>query len=494
MKRILSPAALILALLLLLIPLAGCSDPVTPDDTLPSADTTAAEDTDPPEETVPANQRDTLGEHKYLGEKYIILSRTRTNYEYVGDDSTGDLIKTAVAKRNMNAEERLGVKIEVVAQPGDWGDRDTFVSAVQTAYASGTRTYDLVSTHSAYIVNIGLSGYAYNMLDLPGVDFSKKWWCPQYTNNVNIDGQIYSAVGDIGYTLYEYTMCTFFNKTIQKAYNIPDLYAIVESGEWTFEKMLEFAYSVYEDANRNNTPDKGDVFGVSMSGHNARMCQTVWECGITVPDDTGRQQININNERFIEAYAKLYDLVYNHKDHCIFENEGANLTKEFTADHILFFTEKLLEAAYMKDMDSEYGIIPFPKYDSNQAEYISSSRDAMNAIAVMRNIDNPEMVGYMTEALGMYGWQEITPAYYETTLKYRYMSDPTAANMLDLIRDTLRFDFAMTFTNAIGLVYSVMGDNLQNAKENITSSLRSHEKLDQAYIDKIYETYANIKQ
>ena len=44
--------------------------------------------------------------------------------------------------------------------------------------------------------------------------------------------------------------------------------------------------------------------------------------------------------------------------------------------------------------------------------------------------------------------------------------------MLDLIRDTLRFDFAMTFTNAIGLVCSVMGDNLQNAKENITSSLR----------------------
>lgn len=41
-------------------------------------------------------------------------------------------------------------------------------------------------------------------------------------------------------------------------------------------------------------------------------------------------------------------------------------------------------------------------------------------------------------------------------------NDPTAANMLDLIRDALKFDFAMTFTNAIGLVYSVMGDNLQN--------------------------------
>ena len=92
MKRILSLAALILALLLFLIPLAGCSEPVTPDDTQPSVDTTAAEVTEPPEETVPANQRDTLGEHKYLGEKYIILSRTRTNYEYVGDELPAEFI------------------------------------------------------------------------------------------------------------------------------------------------------------------------------------------------------------------------------------------------------------------------------------------------------------------------------------------------------------------------------------------------------------------
>ena len=52
----------------------------------------------------------------------------------------------------------------------------------------------------------------------------------------------------------------------------------------------------------------------------------------------------------------------------------------------------------------------------------------------------------------------------------------------------------MTFANAIRLVYTIMGDNLQNKNANIASSLRSHQKLDQAYIDQIYETYAKIKQ
>jgi len=455
--------------------------------------TSATVDTPETTEAIPENQKDTLGDHNFGGTTFTILSRTLTSYEYIGDDSTGDVVKTSVAKRNMDVEGRLGVKIEVVEAAGNWGDRDSFISKVKTAYSTGSKVYDMVSTHSAYIVNIGLSGYSYNMNELPGIDFSKKWWCPQYTDNVLIDGAIYSAVGDGGYTLYEYTMCTFFNKTLQAAYSIPDIYSIVESGDWTYEKMLEFAYLVSEDKNGSGKPDTGDVFGMSMTNHNARMCQTVWDTQMTVADENGHQTINLNNERYIAAYEKLYDTVYKNNQYCIYASEGANLTTEFTQDHILFFTEKLLEAAKMRDMDSEYGIVPFPKFDKDQQNYISSARDAMSAISIMRNIDNPELVGCVTEALAMYGWMDITPAYYETTLKYRYMSDPVAVSMLDLIRDTMRFDFAMTYTNAIDLIYALMGDQLQAQTANISIQIKAKTKKAQTAIEKIYTDYAAIK-
>ncbi|MBQ2512249.1 MAG: hypothetical protein II534_02730 [Clostridia bacterium] len=487
------PAAL-LALIMVAALFASCSEgpavsgETTPAESGPAADTPAAETT----AAIPENERDTLGDRKFDGGEYVILSRTLTSYEFIGDDTTGDLVKTAVAKRNLETEERLGVKLKVVESPGNWGDRAAFLAEVEKAYKNGAKVYDLVMTHSAYIVNIGLSGYAYNIKNLSAVDLNKKWWCPQYTENVDIDGKIFSAVGDIGYSLYEYTMCTYFNKDLASSNNIPDVYGLVDSNEWTYDRMLEIALGVGEDINGNGKADRGDLFGMSMSGHNARMCATVWDCGITEKDADGKHFITINNEKYINAYEKLYNSVYGNPNHVLLVSEGADMTKDFVDDHLLFFTEKLNCAASMREMKADYGIVPFPKYDAEQERYISSARDAMSALAVMGNIADPEMVGCVTEALGMYGWKYITPDYYETTLKYKYMSDPTASRMLDLIRDSLRFDFAMNFTNSIGLIYSVMGDNLLNGVKTVSGAVKASSKSWQRNVDEIYEAYARI--
>ena len=43
--------------------------------------------------------------------------------------------------------------------------------------------------------------------------------------------------------------------------------------------------------------------------------------------------------------------------------------------------------------------------------------------------------------------QTVLPAYYEVTLKQKRTRDEDAAYMLDLIRDTIYFDFGDLFTN-----------------------------------------------
>jgi hypothetical protein len=64
--------------------------------------------------------------------------------------------------------------------------------------------------------------------------------------------------------------------------------------------------------------------------------------------------------------------------------------------------------------------------------------------------------------------------------------------MLDLIRDSLRFDFAMNFTNSIGLIYSVMGDNLLNGVKTVSGAVKASSKSWQRNVDEIYEAYARI--
>lgn len=487
MKKILCA---FLALLMLFA--VSCSEAGS-DGTATTADASAgATENGTPEETVPANERDTLPDKKFPGETYTILSRKNTAYEILSDGITGDLVNDAVFTRNGKVEERFGVKIEVLQEPGDWGDRTSFVKRVENVYMSGTESYDLIMTHSAYIVDIGIQGFAYDMNTLDQIDFEKKWWCPAYTKNVNIDGMIYSAIGDLTYSLYERMQCIFFNKTLTAEYSIPDLYELAQNNEWTFAKLQEITMAAGKDADGNGVYDTTDIYGLGFNGHSCRALQTSFDTQMTVPDGDGRQKINLPNEKYINVYNETLKFVRGN-NHVRFDNEADNQVQMFMDGNLMLFAGRLGNAVRMKDMTSEYGIVPFPKYNADQADYISCARDYMTAMCIFGKLKNPEKTAVVTEALCMYGYQLITPAYYETTLKYKVFNDPIAMNMLDRIRDTLTFDFAMTYTNQLNLLFSTMGDNIQNNVASISNLLKGQTVVIQKAIDNLYESYEKLK-
>lgn len=494
---------LLLALLTLVVFVAcatpGNDDPAdtttTPSNT-PSGSDSSSQDpnsqTTPAETTAP-EEADELGNVRFDGQEYDILSRKLTSYEVLSEEITGDLIADAVFQRNITIEDRFGVKVNVIEEPGNWDDKNTFMAKVTNSVLSGDHDYDLVMTHSAYIVNLAVQGRGYDMYELDGIDFSKKWWCQKYVDNASMLGHAYTAMGDIGYTIYEYMECVFFNKGLADDVGVPDLYPIVESGEWTYDKLKQYSLLLGDDLDANGVHDRNDLYGLGVNGHCCRMTATFWDAQMTVVGDNGRHTINLPNEKYLAIYDELYSLVYGNPENVFFVTEGAKIeTEMFMNNQLMFFVEKLGNAVTMKDSDVEYGIVPFPKYDSNQENYISSARDALSAILVVSNIESPEMVGTITEAMCMLGYQQITPVYYETSLKYKYLNDPSAMKMLDLIRDTMTFDFAATYTNSLNLIYSVLGDNIKNNVSSISALVKGSKKVWQNGIDQLYAAFEQI--
>lgn len=490
MKRI----VILLLVLLMIFPAAACARPDDSSDT--SADSTLhgePNETDTAEETTNPNEADDLGNPDFDSAIFNILTRKSTSYEIKSDEITGDLVPDAVYDRNVTIEDRFGVKFNIIELPGDWGDRDGFMAAVQNNIAAGLHDYDLVLTHSAYIVNIAAKGCGYDMSQLDNINFDKKWWCRKYVDNAALYGRYYTAMGDLCYTLYAYMSCVFFNKMLAESVDMPDLYELVQNGTWTLEKLKEFAFLVGQDLDGNGVYNERDLFGLGINNHFCRMTATFWDAKITVPGSDGKQMINLPNEKYYAIYEQLFDLVHNHKENVFFADEGSVIqTNMFINDQLLFFTETLRNAATMKDMQSEYGILPIPKYDEQQENYISSARDFMTAILVMANITRPEIVGTVTEALCMYGYRKITPAYYETTLKYKYLSDPVAMQMLDLIRDTMTFEFAAIYTNSIILIYSTLGTHVRDGTKSIAPLIKANSKIWQKSVDILYEDFAKI--
>ena len=81
----------------------------------------------------------------------------------------------------------------------------------------------------------------------------------------------------------------------------------------------------------------------------------------------------------------------------------------------------------------------------------------MTAISVPKNIKDPEMVGVMTEALCMYSYQNVRPAYLDTVVKGRYMTDDNLKTMLDTIRENVAVDFVMAYNSSFDSYSAISG-------------------------------------
>ena len=496
MKRALS---LILALLMLVMAVAACG--AKPDESTDTTTTAAAADTTTSatadtttaqtEPELPPELRDDIPEVNFNGEAFKVLIREETKHEMTSPEVTGDLVGDAVYNREIAVEDRLGVAIDVHTIKGNWDFRNDFITHVSNSILGGDHEFDMIMTHNAYIASMTLRGLATDLNELEEIDFSKKWWCQKYVENIAINGSVYSAMGDIGVSLYEYLEATYFNKKIAEEHKITDLYETVQSGNWTLAKMMEYVKQVSADLNGDGKLDQNDLFGLAIDNHNVRYAATVWQTEITKETGDGKRAFNLPNERYINCYESLYHAIYDNEQ-VLSDASNVHGLKMFTNDQLLFFTERLSRAAHMKEMESEYGIIPFPKYDENQTEYVSATRDSHSGLMVANNIQNPALVGTTIEALCMYGYQEVTPAYYETTLKLKYLSDETAMSMLDLIRDNVDFDFAILYTVPLSTMYSFYGEKMDSGTASVSAAVKAQAKAWQKLLDKMYEDFDKV--
>ena len=90
--------------------------------------------------------------------------------------------------RNYYVMEHCNVEISVKTRMGNWNNRDTFITAVRNNSAMGDSAYDLVATHSGYLLQLAVEGLGQNLAELPNINFTKRWWSEQYYEVANYNG------------------------------------------------------------------------------------------------------------------------------------------------------------------------------------------------------------------------------------------------------------------------------------------------------------------
>ena len=141
-----------------------------------------------------------------------------------------------------------------------------------------------------------------------------------------------------------------------------------------------------------------------------------------------------------------------------------------------------------RHLDLDLGFIPCPKYDAAQESYYAPSFGAEIAV-LLKTLpeDRWENVGTLMESLCYYSDTFVIPMYKEVLLKTKYARDSESEAMLDIIIDSVSFEFGLnawqdTVANPLIIGAVVKGDG------NIMSTLEKMEKTVNKKIEALKKT------
>ncbi|MBE6561989.1 MAG: hypothetical protein E7662_12780 [Ruminococcaceae bacterium] len=181
----------------------------------------------------------------------------------------------------------------------------------------------------------------------------------------------------------------------------------------------------------------------------------------TVKD--GKLTIGMENDRSILAVEKMYRLL-NETGAAWSISEGlSKLSPTFIEGHAMFMFNRLGQPAgdNFRAMEQQFGILPMPKLDEAQENYVSYPHDSGSVLSVPMNVDDKtfEMVGATMEALCGEAHRTYIDAFLETMLKSKYSRDALSGQCIDIVMSTLTKNTLMEYASYTANIVSACLNN-----------------------------------
>ena len=471
--------SLLLAALLLSTPLLASCASDSPD--TPSTDTAAA-DTQPADttaETTRENYPDSLPALDFGGENMNIHVRGDAGCidEVFVEELTGEVVNDAVFERNEMVEERLNVDITIAI--GDtWEKYNNTVAAIRSSIAAADGAYDAISGWSARIPALSLEGLFLDLNGISYLDFEKPWWNQSATDELQIAGKLHFITGDIAQSMLA-SMCVYVvNQKVATDLGVENLFDVVREHRWTIDYVHELVSDKYVDLNGDGARDVEDMYGLlssSMNDADGYMQGSL--VSMVSRDENGLPVLDVDMEQMTTLVEKVYELMWNNPGTSAITGDGTDL-KPFIADLSLLATTRIGSVTdILVDMESSFGILPYPLLNDSQKEYGTRVQDSLSLWSIPIDVADPDLSGAVLEALAAQSYRTVTPAYFDTALKNRYSRDADTAEMVDLLKDSIYINFESLYNESIGNPWFVLRMLMPQKSSNFASYWATNEKV-----------------
>lgn len=410
----------------------------------------------------------------YEGYTFNVLWYEATNWDiYIApEEVTGEALNDAAIQRNQEVEELLNISVTATTNANS---ETTFRNTVMAGEGD---TFDLLCFWSPGERSVFITEQlTYDWKALPYVTLTNPWYNQTANEAYSIGGRQYFAVSDLTFPVQQHFRI-LFNKELMTEMGLDYPYELVFDGGWTLDALESYCADAYLDINGDGTADNGDRYGL---GFNAAFASAFpLNCGeIQVTSGADGFQLNLYSEKITSILERT--LRWKDDGNNYFSTNGNAHYELFTEGRLLFECYGS-DPALLRDIEFDFGYLPYPKYDESQTDYVVWSAGGMMAIPVCAA--DPSRTGAIMEALSAGSAKYVKDAFVEQYILNKVLRDEESQDIYRMMRDNATYDLSYNLDPAKLLSdykwYSYFFTN-QNSLSSRWESTR--EKLENAYAD-----------
>ena len=470
--------------LLVCLLLASCGSGAV--DNKDITDTTAGDTTEPEVTEDPLYSSLPTGD--FGGETVKFLGESQSDWAIVelsSDEINGELINDKMYEADRLIEQRLNVKIESEYLSDSWDAPEI----VRKAVVSGEDEYDVYDMPSNIAGTLIQNGYFHEIGELTGIS-DKVWWDKNTRDSLTFGGKCYSLLGDVSLMLGESHYVLFQNKNIAGDVGLDNIYDTVKSGKFTLDRFGEDLTRAAQDLNGNGTMDFEDRWGLGIYNVAMTYFMLAGENPIVQADSDGIPYFNGIDERTADMYNKIRTILFDQQHTAIGGSKnvpnGKDWKTPFMEGRSLYLFEPLGHSKKMRDSQFDFAIIPMPKYDESQEEYMTPILQYVHTMYVTVANRKTEMIGATLENMAAEYYRTLRPAYYETVLENKRVRDDESLEMLEIIFKNRELNPVVVFDWQIA---ALLNDDALKGRDSIVSDAEKRIGKIQAAIESTVDFY-----
>ncbi|MBE6704042.1 MAG: hypothetical protein E7583_02150 [Ruminococcaceae bacterium] len=397
----------------------------------------------------------------------VFIAYGVANQDFVTpEEENGDAINDIRYQRNHEVMNKFNVKFQV--KEGISGSNSEGTPIIRSLIQSGDDTYEVfINVQHVGVPLIYEDLFVEWNENMPHANLDNPWWYQNVTRDLNYNDKIYVAAGAYNFHCLKGMGVLSFNKTMMDELELDYPYQMVKDGEWTVDKLIEYNKKAIKDLNGDGImKTEDDRFGLAGWQYEMTPAIFVGMGGNPVTkDDDDMPILNLNDERTFNVIDKMLEVFADGNG--AFRNAApepyAKTGNMFKEGRLMFHDTNLDQLPGLREMEDDFGAIPFPKLDKEQEEYYSRVVNYTSLTYIPVTNQKLELTSAILEHMAFLSYRDLIPAFYDVILTVKTNRDYETEEMVDIVRKGARF-MDENFFGTGGL------NEILNAKQNILAS------------------------